>query len=254
MSISPELKSQILEYIKQPIPQNEDITLVESSIPILFFGNIEKASVATVSINPSFGEFKKNGKLLSIKEKRFTDRELLGVKDTERLNDYQAERVYKSLKDYFTHKKIYDNWFKKVNDRIKNLIDVSYYEGTMVNLDIYPWATEKIWGELNNKKAKEAKSAALKSYRKTNILKNILLHKNFEYVYINGATVYEEMKQYFEDMIREHSVDVSGETWKIYEGKLDNGTKLIGLNCYIPSTPIKTKTLLYLFDILKQYM
>ena len=55
------LKKDILEYIRQPIPIGLDI--VDLSVPIVFFGNLEKANISTISINPSDKEFLDKNKI-----------------------------------------------------------------------------------------------------------------------------------------------------------------------------------------------
>ena len=247
MPISPELKKEILEYIKQPIPQNDKMPIVKRSVPVPFFGNIETARVATISINPSNLEFEDaHGKVLKQDKKRFVDRDELGVQDVDYLTDSQAEKVYGSLSSYFKNKNLYTNWFDRLQKPLRDLLGGSYCEGTMANFDIYPWATKEKWSDLYKTEAKEA----LKTYRNSKLLKNMLLQKDFEYVYINGSTVKTELEEYFPEKINEHTIIIEGQRYCIYEGKLDNGTKLIGLNCYIPSTPIKTEVLKYLLKIL----
>lgn len=46
--------------IRQPIP--DDLCVVQNSIPVIFFGNIDQAKIATISINPSDKEFLNNKK------------------------------------------------------------------------------------------------------------------------------------------------------------------------------------------------
>ena len=260
MPISSELKQQILNYIKQPIPQNDKMPIVSRSVPVPFFGDIENATVATISINPSNCEFvDKNMNLFNIFQKRFEDRDKLKVNDTDYLTDSQAKEVYDSLILYFKNKNSYTNWFDRLQKPLGNRLEESYYDGTMVNIDIFPWATEDKWNQLSKiKVSKDDKVTvtenALKAYRKSGLLKNMLLQKKFKYVYMNGSTVKNEITEYFSKIINEHFVIIDGQKYCLYEGKLDNGTKLIGLNCYIPSTPVKTETLNQLLEMLSQYM
>jgi len=45
------LKQEMLDFIKQPIPAG--LGIVPHSIPVLFFGNTDTATAATMAINPS---------------------------------------------------------------------------------------------------------------------------------------------------------------------------------------------------------
>ena len=248
MPISSELKQQILNYIKQPIPQNDKMPIVERSIPIPFFGDIENARVATISINPSFREFQdKNKNLLKLSEKRFVDREDLAIQDTDTLNDLQANLVYDSLLNYFNEDhKPYKSWFNWLDKYAGNMLKASYYNGSMVHLDIYPWATKEKWSDLDE----IYRERALQNY---NLLKGILKEQSFDYVYINGKEVKEQLEKYFETKIIENK---QGQ-WTIYKYKLGNKTMFIGSSCYLKNAHKTRKELVELHNILshnKQYM
>lgn len=244
MALSQNLKSQILEYIKQPIPQNENMKIVEHSVPVPFFGNIERARVATISINPSNLEFEdKSGNLLQMPHKRFADRVFLSEKDTDTLSENHAKGVYESLCGYFRNKP-YKTWFDRLEKNVEEILGGSYYDGTMVHLDIYPWATKKKWSKLRAAEKKQA-------LNKYDLLKKILRNKNFAYIYINGKATKEQLEKYFDKKIHETPVKISGQTWKIYEGELDDNTKLIGLSCNIQSSYVKKEALEYLLTVLK---
>lgn len=238
MAILPELKSQIFDYIKQPIPQNENMKIVERSVPVPFFGNIETAHVATISINPSNLEFEdKYGILLKQTEKRFIDREELGVQDTDSLDDEQAYLVYGSLIKYFNKDhNPYMYWFGPLEEHVGKLFNCSYRDGSMVHLDIYPWATKQKWDDKNHKSQDKVK--ALNDYK---LLKKILSEKKFDYIYINGKTVKEQLERYEDNLsikINASIINVlAGKRGLIhkhkYDGKLGTKTKLRGSSCYI---------------------
>ncbi|MCL1862152.1 MAG: hypothetical protein FWF78_01130 [Defluviitaleaceae bacterium] len=56
------MKQELLDYIRRPIPQG--IPIVPQSIPIVFFGEIDKARLATIAINPS-NRFTQNWTIIS---------------------------------------------------------------------------------------------------------------------------------------------------------------------------------------------
>ena len=250
MSINQEIKKQILEYIKQPIPQNAAMPIVEKSIPVPFFGDIEKARIVTISLNPSNLEFENKWGLLSKSKKRFVDRDLLGVEDSSTLDETQANQVYDSLKNYFHNSNAYTDWFDKLEEFAGKIFHSSYYDGSMVNMDIYPWATQQKWKDLRSKD----KNRALREY---SLLKNILLNKDccFDYVFLNGKGV----KKYLETLgikIKEELVTgtktQSNHQRFIYHQTLENKVKLIGFSCYIQNSYESNDYLSEVRDILVQ--
>lgn len=233
MALSPELKEQIIDYLKQPLPNLPGMPIVPRSVPIPFFGNIETARVATISLNPSNLEFEKDGCILDPRNKRFTDREVLMVGDNDTLNDEQAARVYDSHIGYFdADRNPYRGWFDDLENYISDIFNASYYNGTMVNLDIYPWATSMKWNGLD----KYAKINATRGYK---LLKDILTSPQpvFDWVYINGGGVFDNLRDHYGIRIGEEFIvntpHKSSLSRKLFHGVLPNGTKVIGFSCYI---------------------
>ena len=101
-----KIKTNILHYISQPIPKDSNI--VQHSIPVVFFGDIEKAKFATISINPSDKEFYTNYK--QYKEPRIINRQNLSKMDFDKLSVEDASKVYTSLINYFSTNP-YRGWF-----------------------------------------------------------------------------------------------------------------------------------------------
>lgn len=254
MSLSPQLQSKIAELLRRPIPQNPNMPIVEQSIPIPFFGNIERARVATISLNPSNLEFvsRNHGPLLSGAAKRFADRHVLGAADGDTLDDAQVAAAYDSLINYFSNRP-YTRWFDVLNNYAGKLFGASYYDGTMVNLDIYPWATQDKWSELRA----TDKRAAMREY---GLLKEILSAGVFEYIYINGKGVKEQLEEYFGHGLQIKEVPVVGtkhpSTYErvLYVGTLPGGTKLIGVSCYIQNSYESEEYLTELHNIMSRHL
>lgn len=216
--VTDDLKKNIFECIKQPLPVG--LWVISGSIPVPFFGNMETAKTATVSINPSDNEF------CNVRgEKRFCDRNELRVEDDIPLDDEQCKEVYNSLKNYF-NKNPYE-WFQKLQGFAGVLFESSYKDGTMVNLDICPWATAKKWGLLT----KTEQDNLVSNY---DLLKQILTseEKIFDYVYVNGSEARKRLKKLgiIFKTLKTHPVNKVAE---IYGVKLKNGTILIGMSQYI---------------------
>ena len=134
------LKDFLLNKISEPIPTS--VKIVEGSIPIVFFGNVEKAEIATLSLNPSNIEFEHNG------IRRCVDRRQLGVSDNQTLTSEQSESVYQSLLLFFKVNP-YKMWFNPMNKLFQSK-SYEYYNDKIVHLDISPWATSNKWDSLTN--------------------------------------------------------------------------------------------------------
>lgn len=126
--------------------------IIEPSIPILFFGDIDeyfssKIKIVTAATNPSDREFKSNLNS-DLSFFRFPQ---------QKLNDNN----YTALKNYF--KEYAYDWFDKSFEPILNGIKSSYYSNTgfsnrAIHTDICsPLATTKKWSKLNNNEANQLK-------------------------------------------------------------------------------------------------
>jgi hypothetical protein len=187
------LKAEMIEYIAQPLPNG--LYIVPQSIPVLFFGDIEKANFATIAINPSRREFQKvNKELLTEKaakpedEKRFVDRETLGIADDKKLSAKQAENVYHSLLAYFG-KNPYREWFDKVNEILP--AGMSYDNGSVVHLDMTPWATDPVWSAIKRPDVKEKLIKA-----GNNWASKILEKGQIKCLFINGQSALDHVEKY----------------------------------------------------------
>lgn len=242
MSINIKLKNDILNYLTQPLPKCDCI--VPQSIPVVFFGNIEKARVATLSINPSLSEFLDGNKLLLNQySKRFCDREELGVADSDILTPGQSQQIYDSLMNYF-HKNPYAGWFNRLESFVTDIFRTSFYDDTMVHLDIYPWATNPVWGQLRP----GTRNILLKQY---DLFAQIILasERMFDYVYINGRTVQNTVQKVFgikfTTIKNINQVNTSGtdSCWEVFYAVLPNNCILVGTSANVPGSPITYETI-----------
>ena len=218
------VKDMVLDYIKKPIPSGMGI--VTKSVPICFFGNLETARVATLSINPSFHEFEKGAH-------RLQDRNSLPgwPDDSDELSDAQANAVYDSCIEYF-HKNPYTGWFgtekKGLCQFLKQKYGASYYDGSLVGIDIVPWATTEIWGDLPENK----RNVLVTEYEP--YLKFILSNLDLDVIYINGSGVKDVVQKALGVGFTETLVTLPGAKAKIarYDAIYNGKTKLVGANLY----------------------
>ena len=146
------LNKIIEEYIIDFIAKRNDPVLkkviVENSIPIIWFGNINKyldseKRILTVGLNPSNIEFPEDNP-----QKRFDSVNLALPVDSQMI-----ERLKYVLNSYFD-KEPYSKWFSS-GERVLDCFDASYYSdrgksNQAIHIDIYSSiATNPTWGSLD---------------------------------------------------------------------------------------------------------
>jgi hypothetical protein len=217
-----KLKDFLLDKISEPLPTN--INIVDKSIPIVFFGNVEKAEIATLSLNPSNIEFEHNG------PRRCVDRKELNVLNHQKLTREQAEIVYESLLIFFKVNP-YKTWFNPMNKLFQNK-GYEYYNDKIVHLDISPWATSNKWDKLSL----EEKNSIID----TSIIKNVIEHRGIKKLFINGKTAFNvfyttlniEEKDIKKSSFDYTTVNGNNRNFSIYETEIF-GCKIIAWNIYI---------------------
>ncbi len=178
MNITFSIKDSIIKYIQKSIPSGLDI--VEQSIPICFFGNIETAKVATIGINPAPDAFSSNPTLL--------ERSTLNTDDKDFLSFENATKVYNSLITYFEHPEGIHSFFKKLEAFISPVFCCHYIDGDMVHLDIVPWATNKKWVKI----PQNMKVAFIEEYK--NFFVKIIIECDIKTFFVNGKSVKNQLR------------------------------------------------------------
>ena len=146
------IKSELSSLIKKINNPN----FIKSSIipwgsPILSFGDIKKAKISTIGLNPSNLEFvDKYGNELDGTHRRFHTLNSLGISQWSDIKDEHLYKILKSCADYFSGNP-YDFWFKKL-DFILNGTSISYYSPSLqaCHLDLIPYATSQKWADLTD--------------------------------------------------------------------------------------------------------
>jgi len=216
------MKQALLDYIRQPIPKG--IPIVPQSVPIPFFGDIETAKFATIAINPSNREFtdaKHN--LLPKNKKRLIDRSVLGVKDDEELTEEHAQGVYESLRIYY-HTNQYKQWFNPIENLFADT-EISYNKGSLINLDISPWATSAKWGNMTDQQRAELVRHG------GGLLHTILNTGQIQCLFVNGRTAIGHVGKHI-SRLSLHSVIELNRRCEIMVGKIRNLT-IVGWSNYL---------------------
>jgi RNase P/RNase MRP subunit p29 len=174
------IKDFIIEYTQKPLPCGLDI--VEQSVPICFFGNIETAKVATIGINPAPDAFEKKSPLPNRVNFNTTDNNFLSIEN--------ATHVYNAMLTYFNRPyKTYHRFFKRLETFVAPVFNCHYLDGTMVHLDIVPWATNKKWTEI----PKSIKKVFIEEYK--GLFVRIINENDIKIFFVNGKAVKNQLQE-----------------------------------------------------------
>ena len=181
-------------------------------------------------MNPSDREFcDKSGNILLSEKERLCSRTKLNRLDNEELNDSEAEIVLKYCDNYF-HKNPYKSWFNKY-EKFLNCFELSYYDNSVVHLDLVQWSTTPFWGKLS----KEVQEELL---RKDLPFLKAQLRKSFEYIFLNGLTTVSEVSSHLNIDLQELDILLIGKRQsKIFFGQY-NGARVIGWSPYLQSPAV----------------
>jgi hypothetical protein len=124
--------------------------VVCGTTPVLSFGDLRHAEVATLGINPSWREFVEDGRLLAGPHRRLATLESLGAQSTSLLTQQHVLTVVEACASYF-HRNPYRRWFDPLDKILQAALGVSYYGGRACHLDLVQWATDPVWGELDDR-------------------------------------------------------------------------------------------------------
>lgn len=137
----------LLTKLDEPILETSNV--IQWGSPVLSFGDLSIARVATLGLNPSNREFvDTTGKELEGSARRFHTLKSLGLNRWSDANDQHLKLITDSCRSYFSRNP-YDGWFKGL-DQIISGTNASYYSGSQAacHLDLIPYATTCKWGDL----------------------------------------------------------------------------------------------------------
>lgn len=121
---------------------------VPGSLPVLFFGDIFLAQIATLGINPSQQEYlDPSGRELTGNARRFQTLTSLQAPTRATLTDEQCEQAIGTMRDYFQPGKPVYQWFRPL-DRVTQAMGYSYAVGEVINLDLIQEAKAPKWSTL----------------------------------------------------------------------------------------------------------
>jgi hypothetical protein len=157
--------------------------VVSWASPVPYFGEISRARVATIGINPSNLEFVDDrGKALLGEQRRLETLNSLKLSTWREADGNTIRALRKSCNMYF-HINPYRRWFD-VLERVLLVSGHSYYSGNLAaHLDLVPYATATKWSQLPS----SVKRSLIVRGRET--LVEIIAASQLELIVLNGRSV-----------------------------------------------------------------
>lgn len=118
---------------------------VPGSLPVLFFGDLPRARVATIGLNPSWQEYLSPERTeLDGPRRRFHTLRSLGASDRASLTAKQMDDAVETMRAYFEPTKPAYSWFRSLA-RVLEGFGASYTDGSAAHLDLVQEATDPAW-------------------------------------------------------------------------------------------------------------
>lgn len=199
-------------------PEATTANVIPWSSPVPAFGDLTKAKVATVGINPSNREFvDQAGVELEGEERRFHTLRSLGINSWTEATLEHAAKIDQSCVEYF-QRNPYDRWFRKL-DFVMAGSDFSYYDNFChaCHVDLSPYATGVKWTALT-----QSEKASLLKLSK-DCLGELLCESPVRILILNGRSVVSYFQQYF-------AVELPHETMPGWELPRASGNDVAGIS------------------------
>ena len=213
----------------------DGVRIVEGSTPVVSFGDVREARIATLAINPSFNEFPKDGRERDGKEQRLETLLSLRCECLSTAPNVAIRRAFESCNSYFTRNPY--GYFRRL-ETILQRVAASFSDGSACHLDLVQWATKPRWRDL----APWEKNALLRA--DTPFLRSQLRSKSLCDLLINGSGVREQYERFFSTKFTDASVPASsdlqvskGPRITFFQGRTEFGQRVFGWNINLPSTP-----------------
>lgn len=155
--------------------------------PVPCFGNLERAVVATLGINPSNREFvDEDGKELTKNDRRFHTLKSLGLRKWTQAGPRELDQIVESCDEYF-FRNPYGSWFNRLNP-IVGATGHSYYDRMFpaCHIDLLPFATDAKWGTLTSTKRRKI----LRD--NSDLLRQLIQESSLDLIILNGQSVVTE--------------------------------------------------------------
>jgi len=203
--------------------------VVEGSTPVVAFGDVLHARVATLGLNPSRIEFEVRRIELDGSKRRFETTRSLGLASLADATDTAVAAIFRRCNKYFSGNP-YRRWFNRLEPVLRS-VAASYYDGTACHLDLSQWATDPTWNGL---------SPAVRSKlvdRDGPFLARQLEAERIEVLLLNGAAVVDGFRWVLGTTLDAEPETVSDRsvTTRLWTGHY-NGIRVVGWSTNLPSS------------------
>jgi hypothetical protein len=230
--MSEQHEYEVIARASKAIPPG--LKIVPQSTPVVSFGRPHGALAATLGINPSRQEFTtEERQLLGASKKRLTDRSALNALDHKDLSPEEATEVINGCYSYFSpEKNPYKTWFRWMEEFAVRPAGASYFDGTACHLDLVQWATDPVWGTLDD----QVKTQLLAE--DIDFLRFQLTSYKFKFLLLNGRSVVDQFKStglaLLEEEIPSPPMRIGSNGCTFYVGHYEQ-TKVLAWTNNIPS-------------------
>lgn len=243
------IRVDVLKHLVSQLEQAEsdDLGIITWAAPILSFGDISKAKLATLGLNPSNREFLDlDGSELDGQYRRFQSLNSLQISRWSETQEEHFDLILDSCNNYFNGNP-YDGWFRAL-DKLLIESGVSYYGlfSNACHLDLVPYATFSKWYELSSNQKQKLMDLGLDA------LCQILKSSDIEVLVLNGQSVVDSFQLFAECELSKKAISkwtlprksnsgvkgysYTGQISKIAGSSLDRQITILGYNHNIQSS------------------
>lgn len=150
--------ADIMDRLQERLRLPASPSTVPRSLPVLFFGDLLSARVATVGLNPSRREYTdRHLRELEGPKRRFETLASLGADDRASLSKAQCGKAIDTMRGYFDEGKPAYSWFTPMGHVLAGL-GVSYTRREACHLDLVQESTDPTWSRLAAERPHEARA------------------------------------------------------------------------------------------------
>ncbi|MBA3470949.1 MAG: hypothetical protein H0T53_15045 [Herpetosiphonaceae bacterium] len=194
------IPAYIAERIRRGPP--EGCSIVPGSTPVIAFGPVRRATVATLGLNPSKNEFlDSQSRELDGPLRRLETMRSLGIASLADASDAAVAQILAGCDTYF-QRNPYRRWFDQLQV-ILDPLNVSYAEGSTVHLDLVQWATDPIWRHL------DAPTISRLLHEDAGFLRQQLENERIDVLLLNGRSVINHLQWAFNMALQPVSTNLS---------------------------------------------
>ena len=156
--------------------------VIEWASPVPYFGQAERARIASVGLNPSGREFcDRSGRPLRGRDRRLETLDSLRLRDWSDAGPAECSAVAQACSDYFGANPY--GWFDPLEVILNRAGRGTLRDGGACHIDLAPWATQPAWSGLKGTE----RDALMQCGRAT--LASLVSSARFEVLLLNGVGV-----------------------------------------------------------------